>query len=333
MKIFVDESSNFIQRGDRSSVSAVGALVITERQLPLVERRYAQLRPLLPKDRKGEVKGCDLSENDVARVVELARRSGLIYEVAVIDRLPNDFAAVEEHRKTYTEGLTENLTDRHHPEFIASSHALKHRLEQMPEQLYVQSVATFEVLWKILTKAIVYYSQREPESLGRFHWVVDAKDRKRTSWEDWWSKVVRPHMQTRSWEKPLEGFDGGDYSHLAFKEMDIPADIRKAFPLVNEERGWGFDAFGDIEFSFEISTGLELVDVLTNCVRRALAGHLEERGWSGLSSIMINHQEPTCIRPIAFVSERRAVRPEVAAVLLKLGSGGRSMFTEKVLRK
>jgi hypothetical protein len=56
MHIFIDESGTFVTRADGSSLGAVGALVVTESQVEEFERRYAQLRPLLPKH-NGEVKG------------------------------------------------------------------------------------------------------------------------------------------------------------------------------------------------------------------------------------------------------------------------------------
>jgi hypothetical protein len=153
----------------------------------------------------------------------IARRSGLIYEVTVVDLAPGDEAAIEEHRRGQCEGLTKKLTPQHHPDLVASVYALRERLEQMPLQLYAQCVVTFDLLWKTLSHATAYYSQREPRSLALFRWVIDAKSPDGvTGSEDWWSKVVRPFMQSRSLQEPFPELESGDYSHLAAKEMPIP---------------------------------------------------------------------------------------------------------------
>jgi hypothetical protein len=332
VEIFIDESGTFAIRDDGSSVGAVGALVVTESQFPILERRYAQLRPLLPKD-QGEVKGRLLGESDVARVVDIARRSGLIYEVTVVDLAPEDAAAVEEHRTGQCEGLTRKLTKQHHPDLVASVYALRERLEQMPLQLYAQGVATFDLLWRTLSHATAYYSQREPESLARFRWVVDAKAADGvTGWEEWWSKVVKPFMQSRSLQEPFPELEGGDYSHLGANEMPIPDYLVKEFPRLKGGTGLALSgAFDQIEFSARAPTGLELVDVLTNAVRRALLGRLGQQGWRGLSGVMIHRRGPTYIRPVGFGEDQRVIPPATAAVLRQLGTGGRSMLTEKPL--
>jgi hypothetical protein len=324
MDIYIDESGTFTPG---SSVGAVGALVVTESQLPLLESRYAQLRPLLPKD-GAEVKGRLLGEGDVARVVDVARRSGLIYEVTVIDLLPSETALIEEHRAGQCEGLTRGLTEKHQPSLVAGVHALRARLEKMPLQLYVQFVATCDLLWTTLQHATLYYCQREPRSLARFRWIVDAKAPKGiTDWEDWWSWAVKPMLQARSLRQPFGQLESGDYSHLAAKELPMPDFLVKEFPRLKDKTGLSLSgAFQEIVFSADTPTGLELVDVLTNAVRRALTGRLGEPGWRGIPGVMIHRRGPTYIHPIGFGQDQRVIPARTAAVLRKLGKGGRSML-------
>jgi hypothetical protein len=334
MEIFIDESGNFTTRADGSAVGVVGALVVTESQLPILQRKYEQLRPLLPKE-DGEVKGRKLSESDVARVVDVAHRSGLIYEATVVDLAPRDSAAIERHRAGQCEGLTRKLTDQHHPDVVASVHELRRRLEETPLQLYAQSVATFDLLWRTLSHAATYHSQREPEALSRFRWIIDAKAPDGiTDWEDWWSKVVKPIMQSRSLDEPFPELEGGDYSHMAAKETPIPEYLVKEFPRLKGEAGLAMSgAFGEIEFSAEPLPGLELVDVLTNAIRRALMGRLAQKGWIGIRRLMIHRRGPTYIHPVGFEAEDRVVPSDTAAVIHQFGTGGRSMLTEKLLRE
>jgi hypothetical protein len=325
--IFVDESGTFVTRDDGSSVGAVGALVVTESQFPDFSRRYEQLRPLLQKD-ADEVKGRLLAERNVARVVNVARRSGLIYEVTVIDFPKDRGPEIAEHRARQCEALTGGLTEAHQPSLVAAVQALRRRLEEMPLQLYAQCVATFDVLWTTLKHAILYYCQREPHSLSRFHWVIDAKAVNGiTGWEEWWTTIVRPHLQARALREPFPRLEEGDYSHIAGGEMQAPAYLVKDFPGLAGKKGINLgNAFAEIEFQPDPLAGLEVVDVLTNAIRRALIGRLGVRGWEGISGIMIDRGVPY-VHMAGFANDRRPVAEPAASVLRQLSTGGRSMMT------
>src|SRR5580700_952416 len=144
MHIFIDESGTFVTRDDGWSIGTVGSLVVTDNQQEMVERMYAQLRPLLKKEKR-EVKGRLLDEADVRRVAILCRKAGLIYEVSAIVLPPGGSEAVEKHRAWQCEGLTKQMTDKHHPNIVARAKELRQRLERLPAQIYVQSVATFDL--------------------------------------------------------------------------------------------------------------------------------------------------------------------------------------------
>jgi hypothetical protein len=329
LQIFIDESGTFVARDGSASVGALGAVVITESQVAEFNRRYMQLRPLLPKH-QGEVKGKLLGESDIARVVDVARRSGLIYEVTIVDLPENSAQAIERHRAGQCEGLTGGLTAEHHPNIVAWAQGLRRRLEQMPLQLYVQSVATFDLVWRALSHATAYYSQREPQSLARFQWVVDAKAPDRvTDWEDWWSKVVKPMTQSRSFREPFPQLEDGDYSHFSAREIAMSDYWVREFPRLQGETGLALaPIFDEIVFSPDPLPGLEVADVLTNAVRRALTGHVGPRGWPGISRTMIHRREPTYVHMVGFGAERRVCDPTTAAALRQLGRGGRSMLRD-----
>lgn len=327
VRIYIDESGNFLTREDGSSVGAVGALVVTESQVDLFERRYAQLRPLLPKE-NGEVKGRNLGEADIARVVDVARRSGLLYEVSVVDLLPDHTAVVEAHRAGQCEGLTAKLTPKHHPNTVAWVKSLRQRLQQMPPQLYAQCVATFDVIWTTLVHATSYYCQREPEALASFRWVVDAKAPVGiTKWEDWWSKVVNPMLQSRSMREPFPMLEDGDYSHFAAKDMPVPGYLVEEVADLDGKTGLSMGpVLREVEFTAAPLPGLEVVDVLTNAVRRALVGHLQPRGWRGIAGVMIHRRGGTYVHIATFGPSRDVAEPAMT-VLRGLGTGGRSMLT------
>jgi hypothetical protein len=330
LHIYIDESGTFNTREDGSSVGVLGALVITEGQLQDFKRSYVQLRPLLPKD-KGEVKGRLLGESDVKRVVRCALRAGLIYEATVIDLLPEHSAAVEAHRTGQCEGLTRSLTPQHQPSMIEGVWGIRRQLESMPLQLYVQAVGILDLMWCTLENATMYYSLREPQALAQFHWVVDAKDPSgKTLSEEWWSKVLMPMTQARSLREPFQQFDFGDYSHMATEEMPIPDYLVKELPDLRGKTGIKMNnAFKDITFSADALPGLEVVDVLTNALRRAVMGRLAQAGWQDIGGTMIHRKRPTYVKMVGFGQDERVVRPDVAKVLRQLSKVGRPMLREE----
>ncbi len=328
MQIFIDESGTFALAGQGSTIGAVGALVVTDGQFPTLERRYAKLRSQLP-THNGEVKGRLLDETSVARVVDLARRCGLIFEITVLDMAQNSADNIRAHRLAQCEGLTKNLTAAHNARLVADIWALRRKLEQLPLQLYAQSTAMFDLVWRTFKHAAAYYSQREPKALASFRWVVDAKEpRGRTEYEDWWSKVVRPFLQAISIRDPFPELEDGDYSHFVGKLMTVPEEVMKQFPHTLGHQAFSINSAFAIEFSPATGCGLEIVDALTNAVRRALTGRLGLQGWRDISRLMI-HRHPPYIQPMDFADSSRAPPAGIAAVLLQLSTGGRSMLTKE----
>src|SRR6516225_2476463 len=83
MHIFVDESGPFTGYHHRS-ISVVAALAIPDGSFPGIQRKYARIRPSLPKS-AGEVKGRLMQARDVNRVVRILATREAIFEVTAID--------------------------------------------------------------------------------------------------------------------------------------------------------------------------------------------------------------------------------------------------------
>jgi len=49
--------------------------------------------------------------------------------------------------------------------------------------------------------------------------------------------------------------------------------------------------FSDFRFSTDAEPGLELVDIVTNGLRRAMVGHLQKTGWIGMPDLMIRRRD------------------------------------------
>jgi hypothetical protein len=73
--------------------------------------------------------------------------------------------------------------------------------------------------------------------------------------------------------------------------------------------------------------GLQIVDVLTNGVRRALYGNLQREGWQPLRKLMINHRD-RAVRFISLGSADSVLGRPYASVGRQL-TGGRSMLAQR----
>src|SRR6202162_6702781 len=86
MHVFIDESRTFSGYHDRS-VSVVGALAIPDGKLAIIQKKYARIRPHLPK-KNGEVKGSLLNEQQIDEVVTLLARNNVLFEITTIAQDP-----------------------------------------------------------------------------------------------------------------------------------------------------------------------------------------------------------------------------------------------------
>ena len=335
MHIFIDESGTFAHSSDAHSVSVVGALIIPGGRLRDVERKYVTLKGRLPKH-NGEVEGRLLSEAEVDRVVSLLFKNEALFEVTAIDMGVHDEADIAKHKQGQQEGITKHLTDDHHPNVHEGCWDLRRRLEQMPHQLYVQSVSTFELIWRTIGHATMFFSQRRPEDLGAFYWVVDGKDRDRiTDWEDWWSYVVMPSLQSKSLREPMGVFAEGDYSH--FRRFDtVLGEHLKPYakdPSKNDATDLHTLLTEHFRFSSEPEPGLEMVDILTNATRRALTGRLGPDGWKNIPRLMI-HRPDHYIQVIALTqTPPKQTGYPYMPVLKHFSHGGKSMLAPRFLER
>jgi hypothetical protein len=191
--------------------------------------------------------------------------------------------------------MTANLGEEHKEELKAQVRDARKTFEGFKLPLMVQAIVTFEFIWNILEYATMYYATRRPAELGKFNWVIDAKGNMEEpiEWEDWWSKFIFPVLQTRSLAHPFKQLPVGigDYSGLARFETEADPFIRQ---MSNWKEGdpqpldLGLVMKESFRFSSDAIPGLELVDIITNAVRRALRGNLQQTGWGRIPQLMIH---------------------------------------------
>lgn len=334
MHIFIDESGTFTGTGANApAVSTLGALILASHRLPKLFRKYERLRVNLPKSPKGEVKGSKLDEAQVAAVVELLWKNGAIFCASMIDLAGHTAEEIAGHRERRGASLAANLTDGHTQELRDGVSALQDRMARFSDQLYVQGVVTIDLLYRIMQDMIVYHCQRFPKELAEFHWVIDAKDPAVvTDWEDWWSKTLVIWLQAMSLERPGAMLPGGDYRHFRrFIFDELPAYLRDVAPPGDRTYGAGVNlqlVYGEsFRFSSQPEPGLELVDIVTNALRRGLVGNLGEAGWLPLRSLMI-HRSDVYVSPVGLIADDdRSLALPLRRVLNRFREGGRIMGT------
>ena len=77
-------------------------------------------------------------------------------------------------------------------------------------------------------------------------------------------------------------------------------------------------------FSSDPEPGLELVDIVTNALRRGLIGNLGEAGWLPLRGLMI-HRSDVYVTPVGFVAADQPVAKPLLTAMNKFRTGGRNM--------
>lgn len=332
LHIFIDESGTFTGTGTKQpAVSVIGALVVASHRLPRLFEKYTKLRLALPK-REEEVKGSQLNEKQVASVVELLRKNGALLFASMIDLGSHTAAEIAKHREKRIASLSANLTDKHSKELREGVADLQRRLAGFPEQLYVQGVVMTDLLYQITDEMIIYHCQRFPKELQEFHWIVDAKNPYAvTDWEDWWSNTIVIWLQSMSLAQPGSFLPGGDYRHFRrFMMNGLPDYVRDASPRAARGPAMVIDLQKMYRESFSFSSdpepGLELVDIVTNALRRGLIGNLGDEAWLPLRGLMI-HRSEIYVNAVGIGEAGRALVKPLAHRLNHFRTAGRPMST------
>lgn len=322
LQIFLDESGTFIG-SEPGSISVVGALIVPDEKMRSLKNKYEKVRRHLPLE-NGEVKGRRLNEDQINRVIEMLAHNSVIFEASVIDTGLHSSTQILDFRQAHAEFQRERI-----PKFrIETQESLRHltdQIETMPANLYAQYHTTLDLLSNVLAHMPTYFAQRFPRDLGNFTWMIDGKDkRKTTAWETWLQAYMLGSLSAHSRSFPtytVEDLDYGPFEKFSMRASDGRAGVDLAL------------LFEDIRFSTDIQHGLEWVDVLTNATRRALIGNLGFSAWQNIPSLMI-HRRDGCLSFFAIGGDStHVVVPYDAIPYGKVAQhfrkGGRSMLTKR----
>jgi hypothetical protein len=301
MHIYVDESGIFANPANNDmAVSCMAAVVIPEPFQKYIFKRFKYLKSSWG---MGDVepKGSRLDEKQVSQVVSVLSRYDVIIKALVIDMGLHTDAHILVHKQGQADGMTKNLTPKHHPNLVRQLKELAARVEHLPNQLYVQSCVLSSLVDSVIRVSTLYYCQRVPLTLSSFKWVIDAKGEKVSDYEDLWSTIVMPMLQSSSLNNPMISLQEGDYSSFNRKfDMTMPAPPEYLMPHIRCEIPAEPFHCCDVKkimtesLAFESSEnnlGLQLADIVTNAIRRALHGNLQVDGWGDLGKLMVKNEK------------------------------------------
>jgi len=293
MKIYIDESGIFSNPNDQPhAVSCIASLTLPDAEDEIF-REFSDLSTTWTLD-ADEVKGSRLNEDQIASTIAILKEYPVVLEICAIDLGIHTNKEIESHKLLQGQRLVKNINEGFHPRLVEQLHEMKARIVSMSNPLYVQFIALTNLVNMTLRSTMLYYSHASPQSLGDYHWYIDAKDKEHTDYENIWLTLVPGFLQSESLNNPITQMDEGDYSAFSKNESQsvlVPNHL-KEFAQRDVKRSGAFDLkkvlSKNLQFiSSKESIGLQLVDILVNAVRRAFKGNLKIDGWRDIGCLML----------------------------------------------
>jgi hypothetical protein len=205
--------------------------------------------------------------------------------------------------------------------------AASNYIPQIPAQLFLQALVTFDLMHRVIGHTALFFSQSKPETLEKFNWVIDGKNPDKViNWENWLKFYAQGALASLSARNPAPRPDPKEGSLLNFTYFDKAhtgkiGDAEGIDPAL---------LLKSVRFSSEIDMGLELVDILSNAVRRTLRGGLDRFGWISIHKLMID-RNGTYIKFPLFQAGPDVEQHAAYSAIVDEGfrAGGRPRFTRR----
>ncbi|HEY3332515.1 MAG TPA: DUF3800 domain-containing protein [Capsulimonadaceae bacterium] len=331
MEIYIDESGNFAPRESTPWASCVAAMTVPSKKSELIFEEFIALKSKWNLG-EGEIKGHRLGEGEISQTIGLLKRHDVLLHIGVFDGGSHKKSDVAGFREVQAAKVCANLGPEHHPDLVEEMKDIEAQTARMSLPLFAQMITTVKLFNKIIEESPMYFVQRDPEELGHFKFVIDAKDTSLTTSERVWS-VLLPMFMHRSVE--LVCIEGFDYSHF-----DAAYGVELADnPVDSTVKACSLGKLLKDDFNFknsESDIGLQIVDILANGFCRALNRQLKQDGRGEFGALMINRRDGSTVQPIILranpVEFPIIVRSQnyQGWVLQQMSRNGRSMLLEAV---
>jgi len=308
VRIYIDEAGPFVPPNpSRSSFSLVLALIIpTAIEIDLFYE-FLRLRDTWP-NQNVEIKGSSLDESQAAQVINLVLKYDTLVQFIALDANAHPDPVVEDFKNRQADGVTANITREHHPGPIPHLYQLGEAVRAMPNQLFLQAFATWELIIRTIREGTAYFVQRQPQELGDIGWVIDRKDRTITQMEDTWSTLILPLSESAFAREPLICIIEEDYSYFdaryGFTEATADPEMLRHSQWLSSVYGKPKGTKDSVGINAKLllteqrtfqdsrdSLGLQLSDMLAAILRRALNGRLQFPGWKDFGGLLVRHWE------------------------------------------
>jgi len=291
MLIFIDETGPFIVPASGSrSLCSVGALIVPEHRYRALAAAYINLK-IKWTGSSSEIKGSTLIENQVSAAIDCLLDHGCLFFVCATEMSLNSQKVMDSYQKTQGEYLTIELSDSHSEAVRKEAFRLRGIFERMPSPLFIQTVLLTDLIKKVIDQAALHFVMKDAAEAGKFGWVIDAKDKRKTEFETAWELMAGGLVQSRCLESPGIAYEEGDYS--SFQKF-ILTQWPDHLPRPSVRPGGQIMMLNLKRILYESMTfadstaseGLQLADVVTNVFRRALMGRLQRPSYDRLGELM-----------------------------------------------
>jgi hypothetical protein len=304
-------------------VSAVGALAIPSAQTSALFNEFALIkRQIAGSD--SELKGSGLTESQVSRVLTCLLRHDALFDVSIIDTGQERDEIIHAAKREQADAILEFVTRDFPADQVAGLVAQRAEMLGLSNQLFLQTALTIKLVRRALETFINYFAQRAPKELAELCWTIDAKATDLTSSERLWRDLILPMFHLSH----FSAFRWADYSSLDRHLRTVRTEASD----IEARVGWNLQGIlmEDLRFAdSEESPGLQLVDIVTNALTRALNGRLQHKGWRSLGRLLVARNEQTIqlwtLDPAADRHDRE-YRPSFGRTLLRIESSARPML-------
>jgi hypothetical protein len=337
MHIFIDESGSFTFTPEHNAWSAVGAVVILEEAMGAAEHALHEFKAENGVSPDDELKFGKVSdEMSYFRLLNrLAQLNCTLFALATDAHL-NTPEAVGVHKEKSAQGLVEHIDKLVHQTLRDDVQNISDQVLRLSDQLYIQFICQIRLMHYLVSQAMTYYVQSNPETLGSFVWRVDQKDPKKiTEYEDAFENLSPPYLQSMSIADPMPRVEGFDYSHMTryeFPEKEKPTYLRDHYNL-DVDLGDVLDIKKlireDLKFIDSKSDfGVQLADLLTGGIRRCLRQEFRDnlRAAAFLGRLMVNRgrsQQPVLLLSLG---TEKALDKSTAKIINMMTRQQRSMI-------
>ena len=308
VRIYIDEAGPFVPPNPpRTLISLVLALIIPTASEEDLFYEFLRLRDTWP-NQNIEIKGSRLSELQAAQVVNLALKYEVLVQYIALDANTHTAPLVDEFRNGQADAVTVKITREHKAGLVFDLYQLGEAVRRMPNQLFLQTFATWQLIFNTIREGTLYFVQRVPQELGDICWVIDRKDRTITEMEETWTALVLPLIEREFALNPVSRIVGEDYSYYearyCISKKTASSETLKHLQWLRSVYGLS-DSEGRLitdtkrllteQRKFEDSRnclGLQLADMLATILRRAFNDRLQLPAWKDFGGLLVRHHNP-----------------------------------------